>query len=101
MNDLEIAKTKIERAIKLVENFEELNEEGLSTIILFLKNALEIIPTTRPEKYQLYSYLNLLDDSKIRKYGTIFKAHSPKESFILKKADMEELAWTIHSLLSN
>ena len=98
MNELEIAKTKVDRAIKLVENFEKLNEGEIKRIFLCLKNALEIMPTTQSEKYRLYSYLNILDEMELKKFGVIFKVTSPTESFIIKKTDMEELVWTVNSL---
>ncbi len=99
MEQRELAQLKIDRAIRLSERFEEMDEEEFKRLLSFLENVLSIIPNNKREKEELQAYLGLLNSMEFKKYGFIFKGFSKKGSVILTKRDVENLVWGARSLL--
>lgn len=99
MEQHELAQLKIDRAIRLSERFEEMDEEEFKRLLSFLENVINIIPKNTREKEELQAYLGLLNNMEFKKYGFIFKGFSKKGCVILTKRDIENMVWTARSLL--
>jgi len=93
------AKNKIDRALRLSENFEEMDEPQLRSVFDHLIHALQIMPNNKQEKYEIYTGLRNLMNMKIERCGAIFKAYSWKESMRIDKNDLQKLIWTVNSLV--
>ncbi len=99
METYDILKLKVERLVKMLDNFEEMNENEFAHFISKLENISELLPVNSLEKETLNSYLNHINTMKFKKYGYIFKGSSIKGSEIIGKNDAEELVWKIRSFL--
>jgi hypothetical protein len=91
LKDTELARTKLERAQLLFENFEEISAEQVKQIFSYVMNAIELMPDEHIEKYELYGQVRNLAGMEIKKFGGIFKAMNWKDSMILKKQDIQEI----------
>ena len=91
MKNIELARTKLERAQLLFENFEEISEAELKQIFEYVMNALELMPFEHVDKYELYGQVRNLASREIKKFGGIFKAISWKDSVILNKQNVKEM----------
>lgn len=91
MKDTELARTKLERAQLLFENFEEISAEQLKQIFSHVMNAIELMPSENIEKYELYGQVRNLATKDIKKFGGIFKAMDWKDSVIIDKQDVKEI----------
>lgn len=98
MDDIELAKVRVDRAIKLVDNFENLSENDFKKVLWCLSSALELMPSRSREGAMLYYYLQQLTMLEVKRYGEIFKANGTKTGVLLKKNDLIELAWRVNSL---
>lgn len=99
MEQDELAKVKIERAIKLSERFEEMNENDFKRFMFFMGNVLKIIPRNSREKEELQAYVEFLNDMDFKRYGYIFKGFSKKGSILITKKEVNDLVWRARSLL--
>lgn len=99
MDNIELAKIKLDRAIRLAENFEELSSEDLRTLLLCLLRTLDALPKQNNEKLYWYSRISSLLNMELQRYGAIFKAMNWKNSVILQKQDLENMIWNVNSLL--
>lgn len=99
MDNYTLAKTKLERAIKMAENFEEMNESELRSLFLCLLRSIDALPKQNYEKDYIYSKINTLLNMEFKRYGGIFKVTNWKNSVILKKNDVENLVLDVNSLL--
>ena len=85
MNNLELAKIKFNRAVKIAENYDEMTEENMRTFFLYLLRTLDNIPQQTPNKLYWHAKVNGFLNMDLKKYGSIFKAVSWKDSIIIKK----------------
>jgi len=99
MESLELAKMKIERAIKYVEQFDKMEDAEFNRFIEFMENALKILPCEKREKDELQSYVEYISTMDFKKCGFVFKGFSRKGNVILTKKDAENIVWTARSLL--
>jgi hypothetical protein len=99
MDNIELARVKLDRAIRMVEHFEDMNEGDLRAVILYLLRSLDALPRQSSEKLYWYSKLSALLNMELHKYGAIFKATSWKNSMILKRNDVEQMVWNVNSLI--
>ena len=99
MEKLELARTKIERAINLSESYEDLDPDSLKNVINYLRHALKVMPQDTMEKKELLEYLENLHGLDFKKYGMVFKAETKKSNIILNKILLNELVWRSRSLL--
>jgi len=60
MSNIELAKIKLDRAMKMAEKFEDLNEEDLRCLLLCLLRSIDVVPTQSYEKSYLYSRASYL-----------------------------------------
>lgn len=91
MDNIELAKSKLERAYRIFENFEFISETDMKSMLHCLLNAIELLPSSNPEKYELYGHVRNLTSMDIKKYGAVFKAMNWKDSMLIKKEDVREL----------
>lgn len=91
MKNIELARTKLERARLLYENFEEMSEGEMKQIFEYLMNALELMPIEHADKYELYGQVRNIANREIKRFGAIFKAMDWKDSIILDKKDVKEM----------
>jgi len=99
MEQDELAKVKIERAIKISERFEEMDEDDFKRFMFFMKNLLKIIPHNSREKEELEAYVEFLNGMDFKKYGYVFKGFSKKGSILITKKEINDLVWRTRSLL--
>ncbi|MDD5182023.1 MAG: hypothetical protein PHC66_02515 [Candidatus Nanoarchaeia archaeon] len=100
MKNIELARTKLERAQLLFETFEEISENELKQIFNYVMNAIELMPADNIDKYELYGQVRNLAGCDIKKFGGIFKAVNWKNSTILRKQDIKEMIDRIDMLLN-
>ena len=99
MDNSEIAQSKIERAYFLYENFDCMSEQDMKNILFNLLQALELMPTDDPDKYEVYGYVRNLAARNIERFGAIFKAVNWKDSVIIKKEDVRDMIKQTNDLL--
>ena len=99
MENLELAKMKIERAIKYIEQFEEMKDSEFNGFLEFVENTLRIIPCKSREKEELQAYVEYISTMDFEKCGYVFKGFSRKGNAIISKKDAENIVWTARSLL--
>jgi hypothetical protein len=100
LKNIELAKTKIERARLLYENFEDMSAGDMKNIMSYLLTAFELSESENPEKYELYGQVRNIASKDIKKFGGIFKAMDWKDSMILRKQDVKEMIDRTDMLLS-
>ena len=91
MKNIELARTKLERAQLLYEKFDEMSADELKQIFNYVLNVLELMPIEHLDKYELYGQVRNLASREIKKFGGIFKAMNWKDSVIIYKKDVKEL----------
>ncbi|MCD6547301.1 MAG: hypothetical protein J7K22_01965 [Nanoarchaeota archaeon] len=98
MENLEIAKIRIERAIKFSERFDEMSDKEFKWLINYIDNILKLLPNSK-DKLSIQAYVYKLKKMEFKKYGAIFKGISPYGGVIIRKKDLNNLVWWLNSLL--
>ena len=99
MNRKDLARIKIDRAIKISEPYEALNENSLRNIFNCLINALKLIPKDDIEKEELLAHLENMHSQEYKLCGGVFVAETEKLPIRIDKFLLKELIWRAHSLL--
>jgi hypothetical protein len=99
MNNMELAKLKIERAIAIGSDYDFLDESTFKQMLQCLYNGLAVLPKESQEKDRIYNIVTTLLSMEIKKFGYVFKANSWKNYILINKNDVTELIWRAHSLL--
>ena len=97
--DFELAKVKIDRVIRLSENFDNMNEDDFKRFLTILESVINIIPKNSKEKEELQEYLGFINRMEFKRYGYLFKGMSPKGSVAIRKNDINNMVWLAHSFL--
>ena len=99
MDTYELLRIKMDRIIKMLDNFEDMSEKDFSEFMNKIENISRLIPKEDNEKKNILAYTNYLNAMKFKKYGGIFKGKSIKGNEIIRKMDVEDMVWRINSLL--
>ncbi len=95
----ELLRLRVDRVIKMLENFEDMSEEEFSIFLSKIENISNLFPNDCKENRYLKSYINYLSSLNYKKYGCIFKGKSIKGSEIISKKDANDLVWNMRSLI--
>ena len=87
LSDYQFAKVKLERARRLALIFDQLDEKGVREIFSCLYQAMHRMKKYDDKFYFVWDVLN----REIVHYGGIAKAHSWKDSIVIKKWELLNL----------
>jgi hypothetical protein len=99
MENLDLARTKLDRAIRLASRYDDLTESDLRALLLCLLRSIDSIPHQNSEKLYWYAKINSLLNMELNRYGEIFKATNWKNSVIINKNNLEEMVLNVNCLL--